>query len=104
MLRSVALALTLALPGSLYGQAPPHVAKAAPTEAAAAAAFERARAAGPLALHAFLERMPKGADLHMHLSGAVYAETFLKDAAEDQLCINPTTLSFTKNIGTTRSM
>jgi adenosine deaminase len=47
--------------------------------------------------------MPKGADLHMHLSGAVYAETFLQDAATDLLCVNPATLSFTKNIGTTRS-
>jgi adenosine deaminase len=48
--------------------------------------------------------MPKGADLHMHLSGAIYAETFLKDAAEDLLCVNPATLSFTKNSGTTRSL
>jgi adenosine deaminase len=58
----------------------------------------------PLQLRAFLAQMPKGADLHMHLSGAVYAETFLKDAAEDLLCVNPATLSFTKNIGTTRSL
>ena len=48
--------------------------------------------------------MPKGADLHMHLSGAIYAETFLKDAAADLLCVNPATLSFTKNVGTTRSL
>jgi len=27
----------------------------------------------PLALRDFLKRMPKGADLHSHLSGAVYA-------------------------------
>jgi adenosine deaminase len=40
----------------------------------------------------------------MHLSGAVYAETFLKDAVSDLLCVNPTTLSFTKSIGTTRSI
>jgi adenosine deaminase len=44
--------------------------------------------ADPLALEAFLTRMPKGADLHMHLSGAVYAETFLKDAAADNLCVD----------------
>ena len=31
--------------------------------------------ADPLALHDFLKRMPKGADLHNHLDGAVYAET-----------------------------
>jgi adenosine deaminase len=58
----------------------------------------------PLQLNAFLARMPKGADLHMHLSGAVYAETFIKDAAADLLCVNPATLSFTKNTGTTRSL
>src|ERR1700750_1452725 len=57
-------------------------------EARAAAAMERARAEGPLALDAFLRRMPKGADLHMHLSGAVYAETFIRDAADDSLCVN----------------
>jgi adenosine deaminase len=66
-------------------------------------AFNVARQS-PLQLNAFLVRMPKGADLHMHLSGAVYAETFIKDAAADLLCVNPTTLSFTKNIGTTRSL
>jgi adenosine deaminase len=32
--------------------------------------------------------MPKGADLHVHLSGAIYAETFLKDAGEDNLCVS----------------
>jgi adenosine deaminase len=58
----------------------------------------------PLQLNAFLARMPKGADLHMHLSGAVYAETFIKNAAADLLCVNPTTLSFAKNKGTTRSL
>jgi adenosine deaminase len=32
----------------------------------------------PLALHVFLKRMPKGADLHSHLHSAVYAETLTK--------------------------
>ncbi len=36
---------------------------------------------------AFLREMPKGGDLHNHLSGAVYAESFLRWAAEDSLCI-----------------
>ena len=65
-------------------------------EARAEAAFNRAKSAGALELHAFLERMPKGADLHMHLSGAVYAETFLKDAAEDGLCVDRVKLAFAK--------
>jgi adenosine deaminase len=58
------------------------------------AAMERARAHGPLALHAFLAGVPKGGDLHNHLAGAVYAETWLKDAAEDHVCIDPQALSF----------
>ena len=32
----------------------------------------------------------------MHLSGAVYAETFIKDAAEDKLCIDTRLLKFAK--------
>jgi adenosine deaminase len=58
----------------------------------------------PLALHAFLETMPKGADLHMHLSGAIYAETFLKDAAADLLCVNLAKAKFEKNVGTSKSI
>jgi adenosine deaminase len=64
-----------------------------PAEARAAHAYEAAVKAGPLALHAFLDQFPKGADLHVHLSGAVYAETFIKDAAEDGLCIDPKALA-----------
>ena len=41
-----------------------------------AARFEDARA-DYTALRAFLRRMPKGGDLHTHLSGAVYAERFI---------------------------
>src|SRR5271168_782336 len=50
----------------------------------------------PLALYAWLVKMPKGADLHIHLSGAIYAETFIQDAIEDHLCVNLTTLAFAK--------
>lgn len=52
--------------------------------------------ANPLALRAFLYRMPKGADLHVHLSGAVYAETFIKDGAADGLCVDIATHAFAK--------
>ena len=47
----------------------------------------------PLKLLAFLREMPKGGDLHNHLSGAVYAETYLRWAAEDHLCLAIATLS-----------
>jgi adenosine deaminase len=64
-------------------------------------AFDQARSnqANGLALEAFLRKMPKGGDLHMHLSGAVYAETFLKDAVQDGVCVNPKTDSFIRNAG-----
>jgi len=67
-----------------------------PNETRVARAYEAAVKAGPLALHAFLDQFPKGADLHVHLSGAVYAETFIRDAAIDGLCIDPKALSFEK--------
>ena len=51
-------------------------------------ALENVRA-NPLELEAFLTSMPKGTDLHMHLTGAIYAETIIRDAAEDQLCADP---------------
>src|ERR1700687_2488051 len=36
----------------------------------------------PLQLRQFLVGMPKGADLHNHLSGAVYADSWIRAAAE----------------------
>ncbi len=66
-------------------------------QARAAHAFEKARTKGPLALHVFLEAMPKGADLHMHLSGAIYAETFLDEAAEEGMCVDPAALAFDRS-------
>jgi len=50
----------------------------------------------PLTLRAFLVGMPKGADLHYHLEGGVYAESWIRAGAEDHLCINVSTLSFLK--------
>jgi adenosine deaminase len=45
------------------------------------------------ALRAFLVDMPKGADLHIHLGGAVYAESYIHEAAEDGLCFDIVTQS-----------
>jgi adenosine deaminase len=89
----LALLLSFAAPTAALAEPP-----ATASEQRAVRAFDAARKAGPLDLHAFLERMPKGGDLHMHLSGAVYAETFLKDAAEDGLCVNTATLAFAKPV------
>jgi hypothetical protein len=52
------------------------------TEAALAAAREN-----PTALRNFLYRMPKGGDLHVHLSGGVYAERYIGWAAADGLSL-----------------
>lgn len=61
-----------------------------------ARAFESFKGQGPGALYSFLEEFPKGADLHVHLSGAVYAETFIRDAGEDGLCVDTVALALTK--------
>lgn len=45
----------------------------------------------PAKLFAFLLQMPKGADLHSHLSGAIYAESYIQWAAAAGDCISTTT-------------
>ena len=50
----------------------------------------------PLQLRAFLRNMPKGADLHNHLGGAIYAESLIRAGAEDGLCLNTATLSYVR--------
>ena len=82
-------------------------AKAAPGKLSAeqrtTRAFEAARA-NPLELRAFLFSMPKGGDLHNHLAGAVYAESWIRAGAEDNLCVDLATLSFFKTQAMTRSI
>lgn len=73
-------------------------------EQRAAQAMIAAERAGPLDLHAFLEKMPKGADLHNHLTGAIYAETWIAEAAADHLCVNKVTYALTKPTGLTRTI
>jgi adenosine deaminase len=70
--------------------------KAAGSEAQTERAYQSAVKGGPPSLYAFLAGFPKGADLHVHLSGAVYAETFIRDAGEDALCVDPAALSLVK--------
>jgi adenosine deaminase len=93
MLKQIAFALAVGVVASAGAQT-----AAAAGEPRASAAFEAARRSGPLALHAFLQKMPKGADLHMHLSGAIYAETFLKDAVEDGMCVDPVKRALAKPV------
>jgi len=51
-----------------------------------AAAFADARGNQTM-LRNFLYRMPKGGDLHVHLSGGVYAERYIAWAVADRLCV-----------------
>jgi adenosine deaminase len=64
-------------------------------EQRAAAFFESLRERPPQQF-AFLRAMPKGADLHNHLSGAIYAESYIQWAAEKGLCVNTVTFSLTR--------
>jgi adenosine deaminase len=49
----------------------------------------------PKLLLVFLREMPKGADLHNHLTGAIYAESFIAWAAEASDCVDPRTMDLT---------
>ena len=59
----------------------------AQTEAQVADWFEQHRDQPPL-MRAFVQRMPKGGDIHSHLGGAVYAEHYLEWAAADGYCVD----------------
>ena len=54
--------------------------------------FESIRKSPPQML-AFLLKLPKGGDLHSHLSGAIYAESFIDWAAKKELCVNQVTMT-----------
>src|ERR1044072_5364007 len=64
--------------------------KSRASEQKTASYFESIRKSPPQQM-AFLLKMPKGADLHNHLSGAVYAEHYIEWAAENGLCVNNST-------------
>jgi adenosine deaminase len=70
------------------------IARAGEAETARAERWFVAHRARPPLLRNFLQRMPKGADLHSHLSGAVYAETYLKLAADSGWCVDSEKLRF----------
>src|SRR5437764_12825156 len=55
--------------------------------------FESLRKSPPQLL-AFLLAMPKGGDLHNHLSGAIYAESYIQWASDSGLCVNTQTFTF----------
>jgi adenosine deaminase len=63
---------------------------AAHAQDSAATRFAASKSAPPL-LRAFLYRMPKGGDLHNHLSGAAYAEATVRTGAAKGICVTPDT-------------
>lgn len=95
-LSTLILACLCAVPvfSQLKAQAPHHSAQAT-SEQRTAHVLDTARA-NPLDLRAFLIGMPKGGDLHMHLTGAVYAESWIKEGVEDQLCVDIVSMSFVR--------
>jgi adenosine deaminase len=66
------------------------VAQSVKAEQRTARYFESTRRQPSLQL-AFLREMPKGGDLHVHLSGALYAENVIDNAVSDNLCVDRTT-------------
>jgi len=90
-----ALAFFVAGPASAQTKEQSPSAKQTAGEQYTERSFQAARA-NPLALRHFLRDMPKGADLHNHLGGAVYAESWIRAAVEDHLCVNVASLSFVK--------
>src|SRR5690349_5629681 len=78
-------ALAIAAQSSLKSH--PLATQRATAEQRTAAYFESIRKSPPQ-LMAFLLKMPKGGDLHNHLSGSVYAEHYIEWAAEKGLCFN----------------
>jgi adenosine deaminase len=95
----LALAAVLATASPVPAAAP--VAPTAPTTPRASthetrtARYLDAVRSQPTRLRAFLKAMPKGADLHNHLSGAVPTETLIGYARDDALCIDTQTLAAT---------
>src|ERR1044072_7780568 len=92
ILVNVGAALALLLTCAVPSQAQPSAARRAgrSSERVTALRFEAIRKSPPQML-AFLRAMPKGADLHNHLSGAVYAESYVQWAADKGLCVNQAT-------------
>lgn len=76
----------------LLAAAAPALAREVPADPARreaeVAALMHQIAAAPSRLRAFLQAMPKGADLHNHAGGSVYAEDFLRWADVDGWCVD----------------
>src|SRR5271156_6743248 len=99
----VALLLLAPAPASAQNPAATSPPSSATAENRTAQALDIART-DPLNLYSFLVRMPNGADLHNHLTGAVYAESWIRAAAEDNLCVDLVPHSFFQSRAMTESL
>ena len=90
-MRRGSLLLALLLPACALLQRPEPELPPDPT-ALTAETFERIRDNPPW-LAAFLRDMPKGGDIHSHLTGAIYAESYIRWAVEDDLCLERASLA-----------
>jgi len=93
--RVLVLLLLFTSPALTQTKAPHSSAVATNSEQRTELGLQAARQ-NPLQLRHFLLGMPKGADLHNHLSGAVYAESWIRAAAEDHLCVDIAKVAFAK--------
>src|ERR1700678_950194 len=97
------LAFLLIAAAAATAQKPAATSSSSAAENRTAHTLDLARA-DPLNLYAFIFRMPKGADLHNHLTGAIYAESWIRYAAEDNLCVDLATHSFFQSRAMTDSL
>lgn len=86
-----------ARPATATGLSAQHPQAAVPetAEQKTAHMMELAKSNAP-ALYAFLKQMPKGTDLHSHITGATYAESYAQFAADAHLCVEVRTMTLLK--------
>lgn len=86
------IAATCLVPAEFAAKKP-----AEPSETQTQRYFESIRN-NPNRLVAFLLEMPKGGDLHNHLSGAIYAETLIQWARDERECVDAETFYLTPSL------
>lgn len=90
------LSVLLAFASSLAFAQPPAKKSSTVTPEQRTAKYFESIKNDPLALREFLYNLPKGGDLHNHMSGAVYAESYIQWAAEDGWCVEKQTLNIVR--------
>jgi hypothetical protein len=89
---SLAIVATLIAPAATIAANRPAVSDSNSNEARTERYFQSVRK-NPNLLLAFLREMPKGGDLHNHLSGSIYAESLIQWGSESKDCVDPKTFT-----------